>query len=111
MQIGHRAVAHVTESDEARKDTAIWLADYLGNEKIRRYGIRPDLWLFADLAEAASKAGKEKDKAEVGKTLLGIYSLDGENFELCVLALDYIRGDLDRMQHKDYQRARRFLLN
>jgi hypothetical protein len=34
-----------------------------------------------------------------------------ENFELCVLALDYIRGDLDRMQHQRYQRARRFLLN
>ena len=34
-----------------------------------------------------------------------------ENFELCVLGLGYIRGDLDRMQHQRYQRARRFLLN
>jgi hypothetical protein len=34
-----------------------------------------------------------------------------ENFELCVVGLGYIRGDLDRMQDQRYQQARRFLLN
>ena len=34
-----------------------------------------------------------------------------ENFELCVVGLGYIRGDLDRMQDSRYQRARRLLLN
>jgi hypothetical protein len=34
-----------------------------------------------------------------------------ENFELCVVGLGYIRGDLDRMQDKRYQQARRVLLN
>lgn len=34
-----------------------------------------------------------------------------ENFELCVMGLGYIRGDLDRMQDKRYQEARRVLLN
>ena len=34
-----------------------------------------------------------------------------ENFELCVVGLGYIRGDLDRMQDKRYQQARRLLLN
>jgi uncharacterized protein (TIGR03067 family) len=29
------------------------------------------------------KAGNEKDKEEVGKTLLGIYMLDGHNLKLC----------------------------
>jgi DNA helicase HerA-like ATPase len=56
------AVAHVTKSDQIRKDTEDWLANYLGKEEIRRYGIRPDLWLFADLAEAASKAAREEDR-------------------------------------------------
>ena len=34
-----------------------------------------------------------------------------ENFELCVVGLGYIRGDLDQMQHSRYQQARRILLN
>jgi len=34
-----------------------------------------------------------------------------ENFELCVVGLGYIRGDLDRMQDKRYHQARRLLLN
>jgi hypothetical protein len=32
-----------------------------------------------------------------------------ENFELCVLGLGYIRGDLDRLQDPQYQQARRLL--
>jgi hypothetical protein len=32
-----------------------------------------------------------------------------ENFELCVLGLGYIRGDLDRLQDPRYQRVRRLL--
>jgi hypothetical protein len=34
-----------------------------------------------------------------------------ENFELCVVGLGYIRGDLDQMQHSRYHQARRILLN
>ena len=34
-----------------------------------------------------------------------------ENFELCVVGLGYIRGDLDQMQNSRYQQARRILLN
>ena len=34
-----------------------------------------------------------------------------ENFELCVVGLGFIRGDLDRMQDQRYHQARRFLLN
>ncbi len=34
-----------------------------------------------------------------------------ENFELCVVGLGFIRGDLDRMQEPRYRQARRFLLN
>ena len=32
-----------------------------------------------------------------------------ENFELCVLGLGYIRGDLDRLQDRHYKHARRLL--
>jgi hypothetical protein len=32
-----------------------------------------------------------------------------DNFELCVMGLGYIRGDLDRMQHKRYHQARLIL--
>ncbi len=34
-----------------------------------------------------------------------------EHFELCVVGLGYIRGDLDRMQNSRYHQARRILLN
>jgi len=34
-----------------------------------------------------------------------------ENFELCVVGLGFIRGDLDRMQDEGYRKARRLLLN
>jgi hypothetical protein len=34
-----------------------------------------------------------------------------ENFEICVVGLGYIRGDLDQMQHSRYHQARRILLN
>ncbi len=34
-----------------------------------------------------------------------------ENFELCVVGLGFIRGDLDQMQDPRYRQARRFLLN
>jgi len=34
-----------------------------------------------------------------------------ENFELCVVGLGYIRGDLERMQDKRYQQVCRLLLN
>ena len=34
-----------------------------------------------------------------------------ENFELCVVGLGYIRGDLDRMQNSRYRQARRLLLH
>ena len=33
------------------------------------------------------------------------------NFELCVVGLGFIRGDLDRMQNSRYRQARRLLLN
>ena len=34
-----------------------------------------------------------------------------ENFELCVVGLGYVRGDLDRMQNSRYLQARRIFLN
>jgi DNA helicase HerA-like ATPase len=38
-----------------------WLSDYLGKESIRRFSIRPDLYLLADLTEAVVRAGKAGD--------------------------------------------------
>lgn len=56
-----KAVAYATADDTSREQTAQWLATYLGKENIRKYGVRSDLFLFADLAEAASKAGQSED--------------------------------------------------
>ena len=37
----------------------------------------------AEIEMTITKAGNEKDKQEVGKTVLGIYSLDGDNLKIC----------------------------
>jgi len=47
-----KAVSHCTADEKSCKETAEWLSVYLGKEKIRRYGVHADLFLFADLAEA-----------------------------------------------------------
>ena len=57
----YNATRTVTESEEIRTRAAAWLAQHLGNEKIQRFGIRPNLFLLADLAEAASKAALDED--------------------------------------------------
>ncbi len=57
----------VTESEGRREQTSEWLSDYLGNEKIRRFGVKPNLFLLADLAEAASKAALEEDTTAQSK--------------------------------------------
>jgi len=42
-----------TDADaESRKEKAEWLSQRLGNENIRKYGIKQDMWLIANLAMA-----------------------------------------------------------
>lgn len=55
------AVEYATDGSQRRKQTAEWLADYLGKDALRRFGVKPDLFLLADLAEAAWKAGIQGD--------------------------------------------------
>jgi uncharacterized protein len=56
-----KAVSNCTADESSCKATAQWLSVYLGKENIRKYGVRADLFLFADLAEAVSKAGQTED--------------------------------------------------
>lgn len=42
-----------------RENRINWLADRLKNDKIRRYGIRRDLWLIAHIAAAATQLVRE----------------------------------------------------
>lgn len=43
------------------EDRTRWLSEYLGNEKIARYGLKPDLYFLADFVQAVVKAGREED--------------------------------------------------
>lgn len=47
---------------EERPARARWLGDYLGNSNISRYGLRPDLFFFADFVQAVVKAGQIEDR-------------------------------------------------
>jgi DNA helicase HerA-like ATPase len=44
---------------------AQWLSAYLGNEKIVRYGLKPDLFSMADFAQALVEAGKKGDNGAI----------------------------------------------
>jgi uncharacterized protein len=89
------AVEYVTDGPQRRKETAEWLADYLGKDALRRFGVKPDLFLLADLAEAAWKAGlngdceaKEQLKERTGQK------------ELCLEKKEagYIKGSIGRVR-------------
>ena len=43
------------------KTRTLWLSEYLGNEKIEEYGLKPNLFFLADYTEALVKAGKAED--------------------------------------------------
>jgi DNA helicase HerA-like ATPase len=51
-------------SEELEK-RATWLADYLGNENIARFGLKPNLYFLADFVQAVAQAGRHEDGAAV----------------------------------------------
>lgn len=74
-----------------------FLVDYIKTGK-RSYRI------VAEFGGRATPASKEQPAFPLFHKL-------SENFELCVVGLGFIRGDLDRMQDRRYHQARRILLN
>lgn len=50
--------AQGTEQVERRD----WIAEYVGNDKIKVYGLQPNLYFFADFVQAIVRAGKEEDQ-------------------------------------------------
>jgi hypothetical protein len=72
-----------------------FLVDYIKTGK-RSYR------MVADFGDASDGGGQSASP---------LFRKLAENFELCVLGLGYIRGDLDRMQDPRYQQVRRMLLN
>jgi uncharacterized protein len=51
------------DDEEERRQRSQWLSTYLSSPDIARYGIGPDLWLVANLAEAAELAIRRDDQA------------------------------------------------
>lgn len=89
------ALEYATDGPERRKETAEWLADYLGKDTLRRFGVKPDLFLVADLAEAAWKAGLEGD----GEAKEQLEQRTGQK-ELCLEKKEagYIKGSIGRIR-------------
>lgn len=61
---GSKAYISNTKYTEERTS---WLSDYLGNPKIKEYGIKPDLYFLADFTQAIVKAGKTQDEESLNK--------------------------------------------
>jgi hypothetical protein len=74
-----------------------FLVDYIKTGK-RSYRI---------VAEVGGSAGPPSDEQPSPP----LFRKLSDNFELCVVGLGYIRGDLDRMQDRRYRQARQVLLN
>ncbi len=47
------------EAENERRNRINWLANRLNNNKIRQYGISPDLWLIANIADAVAQSIKD----------------------------------------------------
>lgn len=89
------AVEYVTDGPQRRKETAEWLAGYLGKEALRQFGVKPDLFLLADLAETAWKAGLNGD----GEAKEQLKERTGQK-ELCLEKKEagYIKGSIGRIR-------------
>lgn len=51
----------ISVQDHERAERTHWLSDYLGNDDIRRYGMKPNLFFLADFVEAVVRAGQRQD--------------------------------------------------
>jgi DNA helicase HerA-like ATPase len=45
----------------ALEERTAWLSEYLANDRIKQYGLRPDLYFLADFVQAVAKAGRTDD--------------------------------------------------
>ena len=61
---GAKNFISVTSNELAQRTK--WLSDYLNNENIARYGLKPNLFFFADFIQAVVQAGKAEDSVPQG---------------------------------------------
>ncbi|MFN3385043.1 MAG: ATP-binding protein [Candidatus Thermochlorobacter sp.] len=55
------------ENDSSRQEQVGWLSERLNNSDIKKYGIKQDLWLIANLANAAALSIREENRVHVKK--------------------------------------------
>lgn len=93
------ATKTVVESEQRRKQAAEWLSVYLGNEKILRYGVKGNLFLLADLAEAASKAAIDEDMSTQDAL---VKLTDQKKLKLSKQQGGWIQGSIGRLRRAAY---------
>jgi len=85
--------------DDEIKGKTVWLADAIGNPKLKDFGLRPDLWLVANLTQAAEII--VRNGSEDGKQVLIEWGWDSLN--------NYTKrdaGTLEGIKKRTYQAAR-----
>jgi DNA helicase HerA-like ATPase len=55
------AKSFISGTPQELKERAEWLSEYLGNENIARYGLKPNLFYLADFVQAVAQAGKTEN--------------------------------------------------
>jgi hypothetical protein len=63
------AKTFISTDSEELKERSKWVGDYLGNPNISTYGLKPNLFSFADFVQAVVKANKTQDSEAVEKII------------------------------------------
>lgn len=83
-----------TATDEEFGERQQWLANYLGNDNIMRFGIQPDLYFLADFTDALVRAGKAEDQAAFGQ----VREWTGRQFHLTRQVAGWVEGLIGRLR-------------
>jgi len=59
----------IEQSDQERRTRTTWLSEYLGNQEIQRYGVKPNLFFLADFIQALVQAGQRDDDHAKGQLI------------------------------------------
>lgn len=57
----------ISVSSEDLKKRAKWLSEFLGNDNIAKYGLKPNLYYLADFVQAVVKAGKTQNEEAINQ--------------------------------------------
>ncbi|MBI3609289.1 MAG: hypothetical protein HY204_01135 [Nitrospirae bacterium] len=84
--------------------------EFLKRMKVRQWIHHPDFLM--DYVKVGKHSYRNVSEFNYGeyKQFVPLFRKLSDNFELCIIGLGYVKDALDRLQHAEYQQAKRILL-